>query len=93
MDPPQFAKGKGSIDPPQPNQQVIGNIDQILTDPPDVNQLKKLPDPSVCGVSIRSGYDGRFHLQQIDDQHAQCQSSPHNRLSPNRHSPIVQYDH
>jgi len=91
MDPPQFAHyGKGSIDP-QPTQQVIGNIDQILTDPPDVNQLKHLPDPSVCGVSIRSGYGGRFHLQQIDDQHAQ--SSPHNRLSPNRHSPVVQYDH
>jgi len=36
MDPPQFAKGKGSIDPPQP-QQIIGNIDQILTDPPLLN--------------------------------------------------------
>ena len=97
MDPPQFAnfgKEKGSIDPPQP-QQIIGNIDQILaTDPPDVNQLKQLPDPSVCGVSIRSTgasqYGGRFHLQQIDDQHAQ--SSPHNRISPHRHSPIDQYD-
>ena len=93
MDPPQFANGrKGSIDPPQPNQQIIGNIDQILTDPPDVNQLKPLPDPSVCGVSIRSGYGGRFHLQQIDDQHQYAQSSPHDRLSPHRHSPVVQYD-
>lgn len=96
MDPPQFTNGKGSIDPPQP-QQIIGNIDQILADPPDVNQLKPLPDPSVCGVSMRSGYGGRFHLQEIDDQHHQYaaqSSSPHNRISPHRHSPVVQqYEH
>jgi len=93
MDPPQYANEKGSIDPPQP-QQIIGNIDQILTDPPNVNQLKTLPDPSVCGVSIRSGYGGRFHLQQIDDQHRVAQSSPTHRLSPSRYAPpVVQYNH